>query len=225
MSSDLLKQKRLMKKFIEDYGSFYDEFELSFLKDNLEVVDYCNVPDILRQILCELNLLKEEDNVYLQFSNLVEDLFGLNKNIVEVGGGVIPSLSKIMSLRQEKGSITVYDPRLITELAPANLILKKEMFTMKSPVHDCDLFVGFMPRKASEVIIKKASSIKKDFIITLCGDGIVDEDDYYEDGEEFLHSVIYSARREVEENNMGTLEIAYLDNLGSSYPIIYNKRR
>ena len=224
-TNDKIRQRRLMKKFVEDYQSYYDELELSYLKDNLEIEPSDrNIPDILRQILCELNFLKDEDNIYLHFSNLIEQLFGLDKHIIEIGGGVIPSLSKIIALRQKDGSITVYDPRLITESTSSNLILKKEKFDMKTITSNCDLLVGFMPKDATEIIINKACLEKKDFIITLCSDGLSDEDDYYEDNEEFVHSIICNATRRVTENSLGMLEKTYLKSLGPAYPIIYNKR-
>ena len=178
-TNDKIKQRRLMKKFIEDYQSYYDELELSYLKDNLEIEPSDrNIPDILRQILCELNFLKDEDNIYLHFSNLIEQLFGL----------------------------------------------KKEKFDMKTITSNCDLLVGFMPKDATEIIINKACLEKKDFIITLCSDGLSDEDDYYEDNEEFVHSIICNATRRVTENSLGMLEKTYLKSLGDAYPIIYNKR-
>ena len=102
--------------------------------------------------------------------------------------------------------------------------MKKEVFTEKTKTINTDLFIGFMPREATEVIINKACLEKKDFIITLCSDGLNDEESYYEDNEEFVHSIIYSARRKVIDSGLGELEKTYLKSLGEEYPIIYNKK-
>ena len=64
----------------------------------------------------------------------------------------------------------------------------------------------------------------KDFIITLCGDGLSDEDSYYEDNEEFLHSMIHTAKNKVAKSNLGRLEYTYLKSLNHLHPVIYNKR-
>lgn len=220
-----LRQKRLIKNFLENYSKYYDYFELCYLKDLEMHSSYKEIPDILRQILCELNLLKDEDNAYLEFANLIEKVHGLNKNIIEVGGGVIPSLAKIVALKQKKGTITVYDPRLIEENTLSNLILRKESFTIKTPTSNTDLFIGFMPQKATETIINKACLEQKDFMITLCGDGISDEEDYYEDNEEFLHAILHMAKNKIEQANLGTMELTYLPSLKELYPVIYNKRK
>lgn len=223
--NEKLKQIRLIKNYLEKYGKYYDELELLYLKDNLDTdTSLTLIPDVLRQILAELNLLKDEANVYKQFADLIQHIYGLDKNIIEVGGGVIPSLSKIIALRQKEGTITVYDPRIIEENTLTNLILKKEIFTGKTKTTNTDLYIGFMPREATEVIIDRACLEKKDFIITLCSDGLNDEDSYYEDNEELVHSIIYGAERKVLENDLGKLEKTYLKSLGWEYPIIYNKR-
>ena len=78
-----LRQKRLIKNFLENYSKYYDYFELCYLKDLEMHPSYKEIPDILRQILCELNLLKDEDNAYLEFANLIEKVHGLDKNIID----------------------------------------------------------------------------------------------------------------------------------------------
>ena len=223
-TQESLRQKRLIKNFLEKYNKYYDYLELCYLKESEIPSSYKDIPDILRQILCELNLMEDKDNAYLEFANLIEKIYGLDKNIVEVGGGIIPSLSKIIALKQKKGTITVYDPRLIEETTMPNLITKKEKFTLNTLVPNANLFIGFMPQKATETIIEKACLEQKDFIITLCGDGISDEDDYYEDNEEFLHAILYLAKNKIEQANLGTMELTYLTNLEELYPVIYNKR-
>lgn len=220
-----IDQKQKIANFLKKYQNYYDEFELSYILDNLDIASSTiEIPDILRQILCELNLLKKEDNVYNQFAELINDIHGLDKNIVEVGGGIIPCLSKIMALKQQKGQVTVYDPRLIEENTIPNLVLKKEKLHLKTPISNAELYVGFMPRGAEELIITKACQEKKDFIITLCCDGLSDEDTYYEDNDEFFHSLMYFASNETRKNNLGTLEKTYIKKLGEAYPVIYNKR-
>ena len=64
--------------------------------------------------------------------------FDINTDIIEVGGGILPSLAKKIALRQKSGTVTVYDPRLITNIdKPDNLILKKEI----TPFHQRQIVI------------------------------------------------------------------------------------
>lgn len=210
----------------------YDEFEQSFLRD-LDIATirkyYDYIPDICKQILEEIGYYddKKEESSYEAFINLLDNEFGIDNNIIEVGGGIVPTLGYKISLRQNKGSITIYDPRL-TNYHKENdkFILKKELFHRNTDVTNTDILIGFMPCESTQTIIENATYNNKDFMIAMCEGGPHgDEFDYYESVDEWLGSMLYLAERRIEEKGMGKLEVLSFEKYGHEYPLIYNKRK
>lgn len=216
-----------IKNFLQQNASNYTQEEQDFLLRNYTWGKRTGfVPDILRQIYDHLDLLEDEKNIYLGFIDLVKNNFDLDQDIIEVGGGRLPCLGKHIALRQEKGSITVYDPKLFQEVsATSNLILKKEEFTENSDLTDKKLILGFMPCAATEVLLKTACENNIDFMVALC-EGNISENEFDLD-EEYLwqSSVIYDTRKHLEKSNLGTLEFATLETFDDPYPVLYNKRK
>lgn len=185
------------------------------------------IPDIMRELYDELNILPENKSLYKAFMLLVDDIFKIkNKKIVEVGGGIIPTLGKRISKFQDSGKITIYDPRLsIYEKDTDRMVLKREKFNIKTDIRGNDLLIGLMPCEAANVIVESALKNKMDFALALCEGGPHgDMFDYFEDEEEWRMSLIQYAAAMVEEQNMGKLKIKYLKEYGDPYPIIYNER-
>lgn len=217
-------KKHYIKLFLRQYKKYYTQNEISYLKTsynpNLQVIE---MPDILRQILDKYNLLTCKENVYNKFIEIISTLYSLDQNIIEVGGGVIPSLAKKIALQQKKGTITVYDPRIMPQENIPHLKLKKEKFTLNTNLNNTNLLIGFMPSTATEIIIKKACQEHIDFIIALCGEGYLSEDDYFEDIDEWIQYIMYVAKANIRDANFGTLGVNY--ELGEDYPIIFTKRQ
>lgn len=215
-----------IKKFLLEHKEYYTEEELRFLLANYTWGEHSLfVSDLLRQIYDELGMIQKENNIYDGFLTLTQNNFDIHQNIIECGGGRIPCLGKRLALANKKGTVTVYDPKLITTTSNIpNLILKKESMTKDTVVKNCQLIVGFMPNEATETIIQFAGKNNIDFIIAF-SDGVWEENTYFEDcEEEWQLRMIYEARRQVRENNLGTLEISYLEKYDDPYPVIYNKR-
>ncbi len=103
---------------------------------------------------------------------MVSSLYGNDINILEVGGGFYPVFAQYVSNLQREskglGSITVYDPRLITEEVEG-LKLHKEKFTSGMDMTPYNLCVGILPCEAIRLIIREATSNEKDFFIAMCG--------------------------------------------------------
>ena len=159
------KRKYYIKRFLQQHRQIYDKIELQYLHTCHNIDDQMiNLPDIFRQLLDELNLVTPDKNVYTIFCKFLEELYGLDRDIIEVGGGVIPSLGKKIALKQQKGSITVYDPRLMNIQTPPNLVLKREQFTSKTNLSKTNLLIGFTPKEATETIINEACKNNIDFI-------------------------------------------------------------
>lgn len=185
-------------------------------------------PELVRQLYAELDLMEPEHNLYLGFLNLIEQVHGINKRILEVGGGRIPSLGKYIAMRQQTGTITVYDPRLIipSRIPYPNLILRKQRFDCSVSLENTDLIIGYMPEEATSDMIQRACETKTDFVIALSD--MLSEKDEYELDEiwtDWQCNIIYDAAASVEKAGLGTLKTATLDKYDNPYPIIYNHRK
>lgn len=220
----------LVKDYLEKYPDVFTDTEQKYLlayasSDDLEFVF---VPDLVREVYDELGLLKDDENIYLGFIDLIRQNFDItDKKIVEVGGGVLPRLGERISLLQNKGSITVYDPRLsVHKQDSEKLKLVRKKFTRRQDVEGVDLLLGFMPCEAADVIVDTAVDKKIDFMVALCEGGPHgDEFDYFEDEEEWRYSLISGAKYKVKEQGMGVLKIKYMREYGNPYPVIYNERK
>ena len=223
-----IQQAVQVENFLRQYGQGYSKREVDYIRKYWKEGLKSKFPmDILRQIYTELGFFRDDENIYLGFIDILENNFDIDRDIIEVGCGRFPALAKIIALKQHKGTITVYDPRLATvESKIPNMKLKRENFTKSTPVRSDQLVIGFMPCEATEQTIVTAGKNKADFLIALCEGGPHgDEFDYFESEDEWITSMIYTARLMATKNDLGTIEITDLKQYGDPYPVIYNKRR
>ena len=213
--------------FLARHPGYYDQYEEECIKSYALRENERNFYlDIMREIYDELGFIPDEKNMYITFIKMIEETFGIEgKNIIEVGGGIIPRLGKRIHLKQNTGTITVYDPRLGRHYESEDrFTLVREEFTKKTPVDGADLIVGLMPCKGAEPLLDQAIKNNIDFILWFCEGGPHgDYFDYFEDDDEWLSSTLYFARKGVEENKMGKLKVKHLEQF-STYPIVYNER-
>jgi len=219
-----IKQK--VYNFVSKHKDWYSEYERNFLIQNATWgINYSFVPDILRQIYDETDLLQEDKNIYTAFLGLLRQQFDINRNLVEVGGGRIPSLAKKIQLVQTHGSITVYDPKLCQLIEGKNLILKKESFTLHTDVSGKDMLIGFTPCEATETLLEMAFQHNLDFMIALSDQAAYGSDlSDYDQWDIWQENILYTAARGVERYGLGTLQYASLEDYDDPYPVIYNKR-
>lgn len=231
----LIKENITTITMLLKLNNIINENKKSFTKEELDFIsrNYLwglrnnHAPCILSQIYDELDLIEDDKNIYLGFCNLIDNIFGLEHNILEVGGGIFPRLATHIALRQQKGKITVIDPRLSKQNTNIpNLKLQKEQFSNNMIEDNTSLIIAQMPYGITEKIIKSACSRKIDFIIAL-GDAQIENSDWINEDiqKNWEANIIYDARKLIEENNLGTLEIASLEEYGNNYPVIYNKRK
>ena len=217
-----------VQNFLKENEYGYSARELEFIRNNWRFfIDRKFHVDLLRQLYSELNLISDEANIYNGFMKILEENFDIDTDIIEVGGGRIPSLAKKIALKQKKGTITVYDPDLISTDSPyPNMVLRKQPFTLQTPVEKEQLIIGFMPCEAAEKIIYNARENQAHFLIALCEGGPHgDEFDYFESEDEWLFSMIYSAKDAANKTGHGPLQIADLKQFDDPYPVIYTKKR
>lgn len=217
-------------RFLSDHPGMYSPYEEGMIKNLIGngATDRNIQNDIVREILDGLGLIPDEKNLYLQFIEIIKELYPDYKdmNIVEVGGGIFPRLGERLSLQMEKGKVTVYDPLITTYKEDTDkLKLKRHKFTRTTPVDGVDLIVALNLCKEAEALIDNVRMHGTDFVLGLDEGGPHGEGyDYFEWDDEWLHSTVISATHAVEEQNMGTLEKRYIIKPYYEYPIIYNKR-
>jgi hypothetical protein len=107
---------------------------------------------------------------YYQTMQEIEQEFGLDRDIFEVGCGMFPSLARIIAKRQQeigKGTITAFDPELVTKVVDG-VHLVKEKFTLTTPLPKNALIIGRKPCEATEIMIKAASKNNAELFLKLC---------------------------------------------------------
>lgn len=177
-----------LRKRIEAFLSIYgDEYDRSITDEEAEYIemslssyilahykeayyDFNNGETIFSQIFSAIDALPKDKNPYFQMANKIEEEYGLDRDIVEVGGGRYPALAREIHKRQaklHKGSITVYDPSLVV-LQLEGIHLVKTPFNNATPLLKTDLVVGQKPCFATESIIRVANKNSVPFYIELC---------------------------------------------------------
>lgn len=214
-------------KFIGAHKDSYTTRERDYITSNFHWgMKKPFTTDLLRQIYDEVGITDERVNMYEGFFKILEENFDINTDIIEIGGGIVPSLAKKIALRQKTGTVTVYDPRLMTSIdKPDNLILKREKFDKNTSIGDAKLIIGFMPCDATTLLIETACKNKTDFMVALCEGGMREGYGWLEEDDEWIGFVKYCAARGIEANGLGTLEEKSLEQYKNPYPIIYNKRK
>lgn len=157
----------LLDSYLNMYGDAYTSDDVKKLKDQF----LRSYVDSITQVYSALGMMDDEENPYVGFTHLIEKLYGLDINILEVGGGIYPALSKEIAKRQAsigKGSITVMDPLLSKNIDSKDLKLLKKDFTSKTNISKFDLIIGKEPCAATEAIIERCETAPKSLLISPC---------------------------------------------------------
>lgn len=138
----------LLREYLNLYQAMYFPEAIEFIEDNFEemILDK-DKTDIVNQIYAELGLLPDEYNYYLGFAKIIGEKYGFKCNILEIGAGFFPILSKYIDLYQQElgcGTITTFDTKLVTSKL-GNIKLHKEAFTEDMDVSNYDLIIATMP--------------------------------------------------------------------------------
>lgn len=208
------------------YKNYYDD-EKRFINSNIfKNNDSCEV-DLLAQIYSRIGVFNEYEDRYLQYVKLLSNEFSLCGNILEVGAGRFPIVSYHLSkIKCRKGTITAYDPRLVTnELEKIKLV--KKNFTMEDDIEKYDLIIGFAPCDATETIIRQACKNKKDFSIATCGCTIHFPLEFYKSKKNYTEQewfdYLYLLASEIKSEDC-LIDIKYLpSSFNYKYPIIQGK--
>ncbi len=164
------KEYYKLQEFLFFYSDEYPVMASRFLEQKFSSQEIDATVDVVLQILDMLDLLPKDKNIYIGFLNYIKQYFTLDKDILEVGCGFLPSLARHIDKEQRllhKGTITCYDNNLILDQF-SNICLKKENFTLET-TGNYDYVIGLAPCEATETIIRWANQHNKEFSIALCG--------------------------------------------------------
>lgn len=224
-----IERNRIIISYLEENEELFNDYTKSLILENMDKDVGFGTPGVVLQLYDELGILEDKENPYKAFVDLIDAQFDIkNKNIIEIGGGVIPRLGKRIARMQNCGTIIVYDPNLCTtESKISNMKLVNRRFYSVTNVDKADLLVGLLPCGSSSTIVKSAIRHNKDFMIAVCDscNSLEFFDGYDELDEEWPNDFILRTKEMVEDNNMGQLKKVYMKEIGEQYPIIYNDRR
>lgn len=216
-----------VNEYLLAHSTRYTSQEVEILKANAALGRKTPfVHELLRQIYEETGLITAENSMYQEFVNIMQQNFSIDRPILEIAGGAIPSLGKKIALNQHHGSITVYDPRLTgykTDIP--NLTLKNEIFTENTDIGHTKMIIGFMPCDATNLIIETACKHDVDFMVALCEGGMRKGYEFLEYDDEWISHVKSNAKRHMRGTSLGELCEESLEKFDNPYPIIYNKRK
>lgn len=231
----------LFDNFLKEYGQYYDlkvinmitEYYKKTKKDEYGTPQnlYTTFNELL-QVYAKLGFYGSEQNDFFhKHLTKLQTNFDLDRNVLEIGGGPLAIFSNLIAYEQlklGKGTVTVYDPRLIKKsIDYSNIFPYKRLFTQDVDVSEFDLIVGIYPCLGTELLIETACKYNKDFYVALCGCEHFPEDSYYfyvDDAPTYQEYLCGNARTLVREYGNGHLIIDELGDGIHRYPILYNKR-
>ena len=165
-------------KYREGYGRVSEIEDLEYEMDLMTYIKYYYADSYYDprsgendffQMFSAIDGLEGRDPYY-QTMQEIEQEFGLDRDIFEVGCGMFPSLARIIAKRQQeigKGTITAFDPELVTKVVDG-VHLVKEKFTLTTPLPKNALIIGRKPCEATEIMIKAASKNNAELFLKLC---------------------------------------------------------
>lgn len=166
------KEVRL-RKFLLKNKNNYSSDEYDYLINHYG--DYYYNPEYAYDILIELyskfGIISKEKDLYYGIFNKINDIYGLNRDVVEVASGTYPRLAEIIGEYQSKnkfGSIKTYDPKIVIS-SLKNVEINKCNFSLDTPVKKDSLLVATFPCEVTLDIIRKANNNDLEFLIALCG--------------------------------------------------------
>lgn len=228
------KTQILFDYFMKRYGSKLSNFELGYLKANFEKeLDKYLVSDIALQIRSEIGLINPNGDYYQEHINKIRNNFDITGDILDVASGRIPSFANRIAktqLKLRKGTITICDPCLIIDKVKyPNMLMHKMELTESTDLHRYDLITAILPCEATEIVLRRAITERKNFYIALCDCSHLEFKNsalHYMNTKQYHNYLIRLAQKLMAEHSQDHLEVEYLDERYTPVcPILYNKKR
>lgn len=161
--------------------------------------------------------------------NFINEKYGLNQDILEVGSGFFPTLAEKIDTYQQstnKGSITAIDPLLIpTSLG--NVKLYKSSFSSNMSLKNYTLVTSMYPCESTVRIIESANAQDKDFSLLTCGCTHFSVYELYYGGYstvEDWQNYLYRLVKETSKSDR-IIDIDYLNDKEVTTPIISSRKK
>ncbi len=214
------------ENYIAKFGKFYSRDIINYIKENYKFgPNVEKLLDPLHQIYSYLEEIPEYKNIYIKILQMLEYYFTVNQDILEIGCGCFPELARRIDIRQQElkcGTIKAYDDKLVTTNLGRIQLYKERYVDQPIPYN---LLLGFMPCKATELIINKAAKDKKEYFLGLCGCSHLRTpfplpDDINESAI-YREYIMNLARSTLDVG--ATLKIEYLEGCGYTHPILIKR--
>lgn len=158
-------QLKALESFLKQYGQYYPEEAIKFIKKNFL---YENDTDIILQIRSKLNLIPPEQDIYQGFINNLKQ-YNLNRgDLLEVASGFYPILSERLTSEPNVNQVTAIDPQIIP-CSSAKLKTQKCRFKLTDNTKKYNCLVALKPCEITIDIIQNAFKYHKPFSVGLCG--------------------------------------------------------
>lgn len=220
------------QEYKKNYEHFYSEKAKQYIEDNFfkEAYKTSNM-DILMQLYSELGLDIGKHTFYDEHLERINSIFGLDRDIIEVASGYIPTFANKIAKKQlalNRGTITIYEPELFEEKAKySNMTIHKEKFTEQTKINKDSLGIGILPCDATEAMIRNFCKNNMDFYIAMCNCNHKSNNIF--PTYQYQNKMVALAESLLEKysNNQKELKIDYLDDefVFGYAPIIYTKQR
>lgn len=193
-------QKRSVEEFLTKYGNTYNEEALDYIISNYETdIDKVDRPAVMTEIYSSLDILSQNKNIYYYLFQKLTENHNIDKNILEIGTGRFPTLSKFIYKNQQlknKGSITLYDPEFSIKFARKGRIIRQPL-AQRINIESYDLITAIVPSNQAESIIKQAEKYKKGLFLVLCGITYFEKNRTYDasiskEREDYIKYLIYN---------------------------------
>jgi len=198
----------LWDAWMNKYGKYYPEEALRKIEMYKFSSDYAHLC-VMTEIYVMLGFIKDENNPFKIFRSFIEEQYGLDRDILEVACGHIPTLALDIDLNQQKrgsGSIEVCDDALILTTGWGDVVANKRRISEQSDVSKFSLIVSMLPCEATKTIIKVANKNEIEMVMYQCGcvhDGRDNPNDF-----RFTDFIAY--RRELRELASDTLPKGFI---------------
>lgn len=232
LSDKIIKSK--IKEFFREYPHSFDESTKDYIERNaLWGRRTSTTVSELDQVYNYLGLDQEDNNIYNAFADLVMSKFNIERPIYEIGGGNLPTVGKILALKQKEGTVTIYDPRLaFTKTDIPNLKLIKKDFTGSEIVESNALMIAYKPCDATIPMMNYVAKNDLDFMVALCDCAhgfpeIMDEDDltlWYQACEWPVYKKYYMEDEKTKQpgERVRNVKRLSMEKYNNPCPVIYN---
>lgn len=214
--------KRKIDNFLDRYAHLYPDYLKSDFKKKI-YDGYTINNDVINQIYCFLELVNIKKTDYYIFYKYLKEHNFLSENILEVGCGLIPILSRIVY--DEGYNITALDKNIIFDDFGFHVI-EKELSDSFS-YSNYSSIIAFRPCMATETTIRNCLKNNIPFCIYLCSCSLYPQEPYKEfdkkdwSNKKWIAYLMHVVDKYNEHDMIVKLE--YDTGLFDECPIIYGK--